>query len=111
MYRIFLSLSCFFIALVHAQELRDPTRPIKIEASQTTDNNAFIIKTIIISPTKKTVLVGGRTLTIGDEIMGEKIIDINSNSVKLKTDSGEIIEVSIFDTILKKAKQDSEDKS
>jgi hypothetical protein len=101
-------LSCLIIVSAHAEELHDPTRPIKIDASQTANDNSFAIKAIIISPTKKLVLAGGSALTIGDELMGEKIIDIASNSVKLKTNTGEIIDVSLFDTILKKTSNNSD---
>jgi hypothetical protein len=107
MYRILFLLSCLTTVAIHGQELRDPTQPIKIDAGS---NNSFAIKAIIISPTKKLVLIGSRTLTIGDEIMGKKIIDIDSNMVKLKADDGEIINLSMFDTILKKAENNKEDK-
>jgi len=103
LYTLYLLLSCFFIPSAIAQELRDPTLPIKIEASQT--NNNSTIKAIIISPNKKIVMFDDRSLTIGDEIGGEKIIDINLNSVKLKSSSGEIIDIPIFNTIMQDEKE------
>lgn len=96
-------LLCFLILnTVYAEELRDPTLPLKIDATQNIDDNPLAIKAIIISPTKKIVLVAGRTLTIGDELMEKKIIAIEADSIKLKADDGKIVDVSMFDTVLQK---------
>jgi hypothetical protein len=104
-------LSHLVIISAYAEKLRDPTRPIKIEDSATNGDNPFTIRAIIISPTTKIALTDDRVLAIGDEIMRSKIIDIQANSVKLQTDSGEIVDVSMFDTILKKTVDNKENKS
>lgn len=110
MYKIILILICLFITKAYAQELRDPTRPLAIDPKQLSDGQGMAVKGVIISPAQKLIYIGNQTLTIGDEVMGTKIVAIEQDAVKLKNQDGEIITISIFKDILKTVNSDNGDK-
>lgn len=106
----------FFLLIdfsIYAEELRDPTQLPNIDFKQLandTNFNNFLIKGIIISPTQKLVFIGDRQLTIGDEVSGGKIADIQQDSIKIKSKNNEVIAISMFNTILKEANNKDGDK-
>lgn len=110
MFKVILLLGCLIVISIYAEELRDPTQPIKIDAeTQAMYSGSPTINSIMIFPTKKTVMIGSHTLTIGDKIMGKKIIAIEPHSIKLEIADGNIITISIFKTILKAANSNNGD--
>lgn len=101
MFKFFLFLFCIFaIPLAHAN-LHDPTCPPGMNPSY---GGAFgsdlQIKSIMISPHKRTVVIGDRHLTIGDKIMGARIVAIDKDTVTLQGKNGRFT-VAMFHPIVK----------
>jgi hypothetical protein len=82
--------------------LHDPTRPPG-SGGYLNESTAgdLRVQAIYISPHKKRVIIGGRDLTIGDEIMGAEIVSIDTHEVTLHGRQGKFI-IEIFRPIIKK---------
>lgn len=82
---------------------RDPTCPPQKTASKGMILGDLQIKSIMISPHKKTVVIGDRTLTIGDEIMGARIVAIDKDTVTFQGKNGRFV-IAMFQPIVKNYK-------
>ncbi|MCL5260540.1 MAG: hypothetical protein M1561_02480 [Gammaproteobacteria bacterium] len=69
-------------------KLRDPTVPFGTTSTRALENN-FQIDGIFIGPNNRIVLINGQRFSVGDVIMGAKIIAINTREIRLQDDTGE----------------------
>jgi len=69
-------------------KLRDPTAPFGTTSTRVLENN-FQIDGIFIGPNSRIVLINGQRFSVGDVIMGAKIIAINPREIRLQDDTGE----------------------
>ena len=81
--------------------LRDPTRPPWVNTRPGAEYVGNLqVKAILIAPTGKTVIIGKQHLTIGDTIMGAKIIAIDAHKVTFRGRHGTFT-VAMFQPIVK----------
>lgn len=77
-----------------AQQLRDPTRPPAMlaptggETKQPDSNSGLVLQTILISPSRRSAIVDGRLLTVGQSVSGFKVVSIEEGVVTLKGPQG-----------------------
>jgi hypothetical protein len=72
-------------------ELKDPTRPygsLQLGLDDPTTIYNLNVEGIIIGKDKKMAIINGQRLSIGDKIMNIKVIDINSDTVRLQDETG-----------------------
>lgn len=77
----------FFLSVaqvIYGDVLRDPTRP----PDAMDDKSGIRVRAVFISPHRKMLLINDRYFTIGDEVAGGKIIDIQSDTIYLQGKSG-----------------------
>jgi len=81
--------------------LHDPTCPPGMTQPYNGSTRGDLqIKSIMITANEKTVIIGGRHLTIGDKIMGAKIVAIDQDTVTLQGTSGKFT-IALFHPIVK----------
>jgi hypothetical protein len=103
MFKNFLLLICAFAVSLGYASSRDPTCPPGIAASNGMISGDLQIKSIIISPRTKIVVIGDRYLTIGDEIMGVRIVAIDKDTVTFQGKNGRFV-IAMFHPIVKNYK-------
>lgn len=74
-----------------AEALRDPTRPPAVLYAP--DDGAGIatgpvLQSVLISPGRRTAVISGRSVKVGDRFDDNRVIRINETEVVLKTGSG-----------------------
>lgn len=90
---VYLNLVIFTTGALAAGKLHDPTKPPS--TNQTTFASQNIkIDAIIFCPDKKctgrkTVVIDGQYLGIGDKVLGTQIVDIQKDSVRFKDENTE----------------------
>ena len=90
---------------VHAQ-LDDPTRPANIAnttSSATEVTSSWDLSSILVSPQRRVAIINGKTMKLGETLVGAKVLMINETSVKLKY-RGEIIVLKLFPDSVKTAR-------
>jgi hypothetical protein len=71
--------------------LRDPTQPPSgIEAQRTLTPGDLVLTGIVISPNRSVAVINGLNKSVGDEIVGLRIVKIYANTVELAGPSGKI---------------------
>ena len=79
-----------------AQPLRDPTRPAidespavaKPVAGNTGMRNRMTLQTVVISAERRTVVISGRVMSVGDSIFGFRLAEIREAEVVMKGSKG-----------------------
>ncbi|MDH5547851.1 MAG: MSHA biogenesis protein MshK [Gammaproteobacteria bacterium] len=71
--------------------LRDPTAPdpdgapkVHTPTQKKLDNSLLVLQQILLSQNRKTAVINGKALSIGDKITGATVISISHNSVVLQ---------------------------
>jgi MSHA biogenesis protein MshK len=94
--RCAVSSCCLLISVLtplHAEDLPDPTRPpasIFAPAAragagrEATENRSSGLHTIIISETRRSAIIDGKTVELGGEYGGAKLIEVNEGGVVLQ---------------------------
>jgi len=101
MFRKLVFLFCILIIPYAYAKFHDPTCPPGMSQPYNgTTKGDLQIKSIMITPNEKTVIIGDRHLTIGDRIMGARIIAINQNTVTLQGTNGKFT-IAMFHPIVK----------
>jgi hypothetical protein len=101
MYKIIGILILFGLATFAYAALHDPTCPPGMTQPHNGSARGDLqIQSIIITAHKKTVIIGDRHLTIGDKIMGAKIVAIDQDTVTLQGQSGKFT-IALFHPIIK----------
>lgn len=84
------SAALFAVPLL-AETLSDPTRPLDsapaVGSSATTAAAAPsgpVLQSTLISPLRRSAVISGRTVKIGDTVDGAKVVDIQSYEVRLR---------------------------
>jgi MSHA biogenesis protein MshK len=84
-----------FVSMTTAQSLRDPTRPPGGAAAKTASakkgsraRSEMILQTVLISNERKTAVISGQVVSVGDRISGYKLVEINESEVILKGTKG-----------------------
>lgn len=103
LYRLCLISLLLSVQLSHAALLRDPTRPTGYIGDE--NANPWQLNAIILSSDRRIAIIGENVVKVGDEIAGQKIISIRSNSVTLEGPEGKM-ELNLVD---KTTKQRSDD--
>lgn len=102
---------CKFIIIVfllvlsyqsHAQNI-DPTKPLSASSRAGTEEikKGLILETIIHSSKKKSAIISGKLMKVGDYIGGHELIVVNPSNVILSSD-GERLKLSIFSSVVTK---------
>ena len=103
MFRILSLLFCFGFITSAFAAVHDPTCPpghhSYVNGKELGD---LKVQAIFITPTKKRVIIGNKNLTIGDKVMGAKIVYIDEHAVTLQNGRGKFI-IKIFQPITKKS--------
>ncbi|KPJ68030.1 MAG: hypothetical protein AMJ43_01035 [Coxiella sp. DG_40] len=101
MFKFLLLLFCVFLVPFAYADMRDPTCPPGMNSSYAeTFASDLQIKSIIILPHKRSVVIGDRHLTIGDKIMGASIVAIDKDTVTLQGKNGRFT-IAMFHPIVK----------
>lgn len=79
----------FFYSAIAFANLRDPTQPIDFTFVPN-QQGAFALSSIIISEQRKIAVINETILQVGDEILGNKVVEIEPNTVQLEGGSGRI---------------------
>ncbi|NOX09780.1 MAG: hypothetical protein GXP22_09910 [Gammaproteobacteria bacterium] len=82
-----------FIGSSHGLQakLKDPTLPTHTLAVQKTDQQQWILNSILHAPQRRIAIINGKSLTTGDTINNAQIIAINKDTVKLGSNKKAII--------------------
>ncbi len=72
-----------------AQELRDPTRPpseasARPAAAKSRARGGLVLQTVLISPERKTAVISGRVMSVGDTVSGFRLVEIREGEVLMK---------------------------
>ena len=79
---LLLSIPCVYADII------DPTRPTGYADD---GNDPLQLNAVIISATTKVAIIGGISVKIGDDISGNRITEINSDSVIMDGPDGKIV--------------------
>ncbi len=76
-------------AVTIAQQLRDPTRPpfgasSKPATEKSRSRGGLVLQTVLISPERKTAVISGRVMSVGDTVSGFRLVEIREGEVVLK---------------------------
>ena len=77
-----------------AQPLRDPTRPppgafvVSKAGSKPVARKSMTLQTVLISPQRRTVVISGRIMSLGDTMNGYRLVEIRSAEVVMKGSKG-----------------------
>jgi MSHA biogenesis protein MshK len=73
-------------------ELHDPTRPANYLQKQVAPGapEELHLDAVIVSPDRRIAVINGQYLSMGDEIVGSHIVDIQANTVQLDGPGGRI---------------------
>ncbi len=74
-------------ALMAANDLRDPTRPLSYAQSKTVTESALVLHSVLISDSRKVAVINGQRLQEGEAIKhseGVHVLRIFPHSVELK---------------------------
>ncbi|UCH48382.1 MAG: hypothetical protein JSU95_00745 [Betaproteobacteria bacterium] len=76
------------------QPLRDPTRPppgafvVSKAAGKPAVRKSMTLQTVLISPQRRTVVISGRVMSIGDTMDGYRLVEIREAEVVMKGSKG-----------------------
>lgn len=88
-----LTLALFSLTLA-AQPLRDPTRPppgafaVSKAGGKPDARKSMMLQTVLISPQRRTVVISGRVMSIGDTMDGYRLVEIREAEVVMKGSKG-----------------------
>ncbi len=88
-----LTLALFSLTLT-AQPLRDPTRPppgafaVSKAGGKPVARKTMTLQTVLISPQRRTVVISGRVMSIGDTMDGYRLVEIREAEVVMKGSKG-----------------------
>lgn len=72
--------------------LRDPTKPpANITMPTAVSPASFQLTAIIIGVNRRFAVINGLKMQVGDEILGERVIEINNNTVQLEGPNGKLV--------------------
>lgn len=96
----------FFLLLLSTSpswaQLRDPTQPYNFsEKAQSAQINSWELNAVLISSERRIAVINGQPFKLGDEVGGEKIVQVESNRVQLEGADGKIT-LFLLDTIVKR---------
>ncbi len=78
----------------NAQPLRDPTRPppgavvVSKAAGKAVARKTMTLQTVLISPERRTVVISGRVMSLGDRMNGYRLVEIREAEVVMKGSKG-----------------------
>jgi hypothetical protein len=80
-------------AVNFAQQLRDPTRPpldvsAKPAGAKSRTHGGLVLQTVLISPERKTAVISGRVMSVGDTLSGFRLVEIREGEVVMKGSRG-----------------------
>lgn len=92
-----------------SSDLPDPTRPPALPGAQSADaqaaSPALALQSVLISPQRRTAMISGRTVQVGDRVGDARVVRITESEVTLRgTDGMRILKV--FPQIEKRAVHD-----
>lgn len=74
-------------ALAQATALPDPTRPADVTLSSprsgSVSTSGPVLQSTLISPARRTAMIDGRTVAVGDRVHGATVIDIQPYEVRI----------------------------
>jgi hypothetical protein len=71
-------------------ELKDPTRPLGFITSSTAVITTWQLDAIIIADDRKTAIINGQAVSLGEKIGENRLVSIEPNSVQLEGIDGKI---------------------
>ncbi|BCA78655.1 hypothetical protein [Desulfuromonas sp. AOP6] len=76
---------------LHAEPLRDPTRPPRSLAAPTRveTTSKWQVSSILISADRRVATVNGQAVQVGDRISGARVLAIAADSVRLRNEKKE----------------------
>ena len=78
-------------SVAFAQQMRDPTRPPSVAAAKPVKKGArggMVLQTVVISPERRTAVISGRVLSVGDTVSGFRLTEIREGEVVMKGSRG-----------------------
>lgn len=94
--RCLLILVMALLAMPSFGALQDPTRPPTAAAAAVraptpgTTNPRWVLSSTLVSPQRRTAVINGRLLAVGEHIDGARVTDIQADSVRLRVDGREV---------------------
>jgi len=87
LFSVLVSLLVLLTSTVHAETLRDPTRPgrggVITDARASGQANALVLNSIVKGETSSHAVINNKIFVLGDRVQGVKIVRIDSSSVSL----------------------------
>jgi len=87
LFSVFVSLLVLVTSTVHAETLRDPTRPgrgaVITDTRVAGQANALVLQSVMKGETSSHAVINNKIFVLGDRVQGVKIVRIDSNSVSL----------------------------
>ena len=109
MYKILLACICCFVAAnSYAANPHDPTRPYGMNVISELLPPGVRVSSILISKDRKVAVIGGRYVTVGETLLGAKVVDIQPYAVYLQGPPGIFTIPILSDAIKQSAKVDGE---
>jgi len=91
--------------------LEDPTRPpttaaaVAVQANTPGNNPRWVLTSTLVSPQRRTAVINGRLLAIGERIDGARVTEIQADSVRLRVDGREVSLMMLSQTVKKPTKK------
>lgn len=103
MYRLIIFVFLFTLSYQSYAQNIDPTKPLSASSTSGIEEvkKGLILETIIHSSEKKSAIISGKLIKVGDYIGGHELIVVNSSNVILRSD-GERLKLSIFSSVVTK---------
>lgn len=89
-----------------AVSLEDPTRPpgaTVIRAGKTVTKPSWVLSSTLISPERRSAIINGKQVTLGDRVNGARVVEIEPAAVKLRNRGGEFSIRLVRNSVVKKS--------
>ncbi len=84
---VLVSLLVLLTTSIHAETLRDPTRPgrgaVIVEVTSSGHVNALVLNSVLKGETSSHAVINNKIFVLGDRVQGVKIVRIDTSSVSL----------------------------
>jgi len=86
-FSVLVSLLVLLTTSIHAETLRDPTRPgrgvVIVKAASSDHVNALVLNSVLKGETSSHAVINNKIFVLGDRVQGIKIVRIDTSSVSL----------------------------
>lgn len=104
--RAMLAIGIALAGTVQAAEGQDPTRPpdaatAPAAGAATADAGRLVLQSVLVGPDRRVAVVSGMPLTIGDEVMGHRLLRVTGTGVVLQGPAG-LVTLSLYPSVVQR---------